>query len=162
MAELLVDDTSLNGYSQPPSDEVLTSLVDALRATMAYPPSPTIRRLAEDTLKSIHRIQHGAHLAEVSEFVAMRFRVSLEDLQSKSRTQRITFARMIAMYLCRKLSTCSFPSIAAHFNRDHSTAIHAFNLIARRIETDLPFRRTIERLEHELAVYTSPVATAAA
>jgi chromosomal replication initiator protein len=74
----------------------------------------------------------------------------------------VALARHIAVYLCRKLTGKSFPVISAHFNKDHSTAIHSVDLIARRIESELPFRRMIERFEHELAVYTAPVATSAA
>ena len=59
-----------------PPDEVLTSLVDALRATVACPPSPAIAQLAEDTLKAVRRIQHGSHLSGISDFVAMRFRLA--------------------------------------------------------------------------------------
>jgi hypothetical protein len=70
VTELAVQNTDFPFPSQPPSDEVLTTLVDALRATMACPPSPAIAALAENTLKAVHRIQHGAHLAEVSEYVS--------------------------------------------------------------------------------------------
>ena len=145
------------------SDPVLQTLVDALRATMANSPNAAIAALAENTLKAVHRIQHGAHLAEVSEFVAMRFRVRPEDLQSHSRQQKITFARMVAVYLCRKLSTSSYPTISGYFGgRHHATAIHSFKLISHRVQTDPAFRRTIERLERELAVYTAPVTTSVA
>ncbi len=41
------------------------------------------------------------------------------------------------MYLCRKLTDNSFPTIGEHFGRDHSTVIHAYNLIARRVSNVL-------------------------
>ena len=49
------------------------------------------------------------------------------------------------MYLCRKLTDNSFPVIGEHFGRDHSTVIHAYNLIARRVGNDSAFRMSIKR-----------------
>jgi chromosomal replication initiator protein len=54
------------------------------------------------------------------------------------------------MYLCRKITSNSFPSIGEHFGRDHSTVIHAFNLIERRVNNDSAFRFSIEKIERGL------------
>jgi len=54
------------------------------------------------------------------------------------------------MYLSRKLTDSSYPVIGEHFGRDHSTVIHAYNLIARRVSNDSAFGRSIEKIEHEL------------
>ena len=51
------------------------------------------------------------------------------------------------MYLCRKITSNSFPSIGEHFGRDHSTVIHAVNLIERRVNNDAAFRLLIEKIE---------------
>ncbi len=51
----------------------------------------------------------------------------------------------------------SFPAIGEHFGRDHSTVIHAYNLIARRISNDSAFRMSIEKIERELkAIQATP------
>ncbi|MGO9058239.1 MAG: chromosomal replication initiator protein DnaA, partial [Candidatus Binataceae bacterium] len=47
----------------------------------------------------------------VSEF----FHIRLADLKSKKRTQHIAFCRQVAMYLCRKLTDSSFPTIGDRF-----------------------------------------------
>jgi chromosomal replication initiator protein len=54
------------------------------------------------------------------------------------------------MYLCRKMTDSSFPTIGDHFGRDHSTVIHAYNLILRRISNDSAFRFSIEKITREL------------
>lgn len=82
--------------------------------------------------------------------VAEFFHIRLTDLKSKRRTQHIAFCRQVAMYLCRKLTQCSFPTIGENFGRDHSTVIHAYNLIARRVSNDSAFRMSIEKIEREL------------
>jgi chromosomal replication initiator protein len=78
------------------------------------------------------------------------FHIRLSDLKSKKRTQHIAFCRQVAMYLCRKLTDSSFPTIGEHFGRDHSTVIHAYNLIMRRVTSDSAFRLSIEKIEREL------------
>ena len=78
------------------------------------------------------------------------FHIRLTDLKSKKRTQHIAFCRQVAMYLCRKLTDSSFPAIGGHFGRDHSTVIHAYNLISRRVTSDSAFRLSIDRIERAL------------
>jgi chromosomal replication initiator protein len=78
------------------------------------------------------------------------FHIRLADLKSKKRTQHIAFCRQVAMYLCRKLTSSSFPVIGEAFGRDHSTVIHAFNLIQRRVTNDSAFRLSIEKIQREL------------
>ena len=88
----------------------------------------------------------------IQKVVSDSFHVRLADLKSKKRTQHIAFCRQVAMYLCRKLTDCSFPTIGEHFGRDHSTVIHAYNLIHRRVSGDSAFRMSIEKIERELKV----------
>ncbi len=78
------------------------------------------------------------------------FHIRLADLKSKKRTQHIAFCRQVAMYMCRKLTDSSFPTIGESFGRDHSTVIHAYNLIARRVSNDSAFRMSIEKIERQL------------
>ena len=86
----------------------------------------------------------------IQKTVADFFHIRLVDLKSKKRTQHIAFCRQVAMYLCRKLTSSSFPVIGDAFGRDHSTVIHAFNLIQRRVTNDSAFRLSIEKIEREL------------
>ncbi|MGH7926126.1 MAG: chromosomal replication initiator protein DnaA [Candidatus Binatus sp.] len=86
----------------------------------------------------------------IQKTVADFFHIRLADLKSKKRTQHIAFCRQVAMYLCRKLTDASFPTIGERFGRDHSTVIHAYNLILRRVTSDAAFRLSIEKIEREL------------
>ncbi len=55
------------------------------------------------------------------------------------------------MYLCRRYTHASFPTIGDRFGgRDHSTVIHAAQVVGERIKQDPTFRATIERLERML------------
>jgi hypothetical protein len=54
------------------------------------------------------------------------------------------------MYLCRELTDDSFPVIGESFGRDHSTVIHAHNLITHRVADDSPFRDLLNKLGRDL------------
>jgi chromosomal replication initiator protein len=78
------------------------------------------------------------------------FHIGLAELKSKKRTQHLTFCRQVAMYLCRKLTSNSFPRIGEHFGCDHSTVIHAVNLIECRVNHNSAFRCWIDQIERGL------------
>jgi len=107
-------------------------------------------RQALHDLIRVHDSKPG--IESIQRTVADSFHIRLADLKSKKRTQHIAFCRQVAMYLCRKLTDSSFPVIGEQFSRDHSTVIHAHNLIAQRVRNDSAFRMSIEKIERELKV----------
>jgi chromosomal replication initiator protein len=98
----------------------------------------------------IRKQEQKPDVEAIQRTVSDSFHVRLADLKSKKRTQHIAFCRQVAMYLSRKLTDSSFPRIGEHFGRDHSTVIHAYNLIARRVSNDSAFGMSIEKIEREL------------
>ncbi len=89
----------------------------------------------------------------IQHVVCEHFSVRPGDLRSKRRTRNVVLPRQVAMYLCRKLLGCSFPSIGSMFGgRDHSTVIHAIRVIERRIKQDVGFQATLERIERAVQV----------
>ena len=87
----------------------------------------------------------------IQKVVCEFFSVRPSDLRSKRRTRTIALPRQVAMYLCRRYTNASFPSIGDHFgNRDHSTVIHATQVVDHRIKEDVTFRATVERIQRML------------
>src|SRR5439155_24146554 len=113
--------------SEVAADELVSHLELALRRRRADPAnvSPAIAELASCTLASLTRIRTEERLANVIGHVAREFQLPLEELQSRSREQRIAFARQLAMFVCREITGAPFGLIGQHFDRDHSTAVHA-------------------------------------
>ena len=134
------------------TDELVSPLESALRRLRAHPAnvSPAIAELARCTLASLTRIRTEERVANVSGHVAREFRLPLAELQSRSREQRITFARQLAMFVCREITGAPFGLIGQHFNRDHSTAVHAYRLIERRLAREPRFRVLIEKLQRPM------------
>jgi hypothetical protein len=67
--------------------------------------------------------------------VAKYYRLTATDLTGARRHSCFTNPRQVAMYIMR-LAGFGFPQIGAALNRDHSTVIHAFQKIERRISAD--------------------------
>jgi chromosomal replication initiator protein len=89
--------------------------------------------------------------ADIIEQVADYFRLSEDDLLSRSRKQAVAQARQIAMYLCRELTDESYSHIGTRFGgRDHSTVIHAYRKIDEKLESDTSLREDVSSLESRL------------
>ena len=81
-----------------------------------------------------------------------KFNLKPGDLKAKRRTKNIALPRQLAMYLCRKHTSTSFPSIGDKFGgRDHSTVIHAAKTIEKKIKADPQMSATLEKLEKNIS-----------
>lgn len=108
---------------------------------------------AREVLQSVlrDRAERAVTIESIQKAVCEFFRIRPTDLRSKRRTRTIALPRQVAMYLCRRYTNASFPVIGDRFGgRDHSTVIHAAQVIERRLREDPTFRATVERLERLL------------
>lgn len=80
------------------------------------------------------------------------FSVSKTELESPCKEQAIVYPRQIAMYLCRKLTSKSFPQIGRSFGkRDHTTVIYAIKRITARQVEDPDVEMDVERVAEALS-----------
>ena len=90
--------------------------------------------------------------------IAEQYDVSLDELLSTSRSQRIAFPRQIAMYMLREESDLSLPKIGELLGgRDHTTIMYGHEKITDLLERDKNLRRKIVNIQE--ALY-SPVSVA--
>lgn len=69
---------------------------------------------------------------QVIEAVASFFEISEKDIVGRSRKKEIALPRQISMYLIREELGCSYPEIGNKLgNRDHTTAIYAYEKISK-------------------------------
>ncbi|HEY2920548.1 MAG TPA: chromosomal replication initiator protein DnaA, partial [Candidatus Binatia bacterium] len=81
------------------------------------------KEVLRNTLKGSQR---EITVENIQKTICDYFNIRIGDLKAKRRTQNIALPRQVAMYLCRKYTENSFPSIGDKFGgRDHSTVIHA-------------------------------------
>ena len=97
------------------------------------------------------RAERAVTIESIQKMVCDFFHIRPTELRSKKRTRTVALPRQLAMYLCRRYTDASFPVIGDRFGgRDHSTVIHAAQVIERRLREDPTFRATVERLERLL------------
>jgi chromosomal replication initiator protein len=103
---------------------------------------------ARQVLHDLLRDRSTVSIETIQRIVCEHYGIRLTDLLSKKRTRNIAFPRQVAMYLARKLTGGSFPTIGERFGgRDHSTVIHANNTIDRRLKNDQRLRASVDELE---------------
>lgn len=90
----------------------------------------------------VHRIQ---------KIVSEYFQITVEDIRSKKRSSNISFPRQIAMYLCRNMTSESFPKIGTEFGgKDHSTVMHSVEKIEQEIKVNPDLAKIIEKLKKDI------------
>ena len=90
-------------------------------------------------------------IEDIQKKVGEHFKLSPELLCSKRKTQEICWARQVAMYLCRNLTSFSLKTIGLKFGgRDHSTVIHSCNLVGENIKKDQEFKLKVDEIINSL------------
>ena len=108
--------------------------------------------LAKETLKDIlSDRQKMISVDNIQKAVAAFYNIKVSDLKSSKKLKIFAFPRQISMYLCRTLTKASFPEIGAKFGgKDHSTVIHAFRQIEKKVAEDREIQKVIETLINEI------------
>lgn len=91
------------------------------------------------------------NIEDIKKAVAQHFSLKVSEIISKRRTKNLSFPRHVAMYLCRKHTTSSYPEIGQKFGgRDHSSVIHAANVVANKITEEAEVKELISEIERRL------------
>lgn len=88
----------------------------------------------------------------ILEVVAEHFEITIEQLMSSSRKNKITKPRQIAMYLCSNMTNLTQAAIGALVGgRDHSTVIYGIEKIENEYKSDPNMRQTIEAIKKKIS-----------
>ena len=88
---------------------------------------------------------------DIKRAVSNHFSIKVSDIISKRRTKNLSWPRHIAMYLCRKHTTASYPEIGNQFGgRDHSSVIHAANVVTTKVAADVAVQQLVREIEKKL------------
>jgi chromosomal replication initiator protein len=113
------------------------------------------REALRDKLKSNDaappRSSRHDRMRTVQQRVAAEWGVSVDGLQSKTRTKVLTTPRQVAMYLAREILGLQLVEIGQAFGgRDHSTVIHSLERVAEMMKEDGEFRGRVEKVRESL------------
>ena len=86
----------------------------------------------------------------VAEKVSQFYNVTIKDLKSSARHQKISSSRHVAIYLAREILEMSYESIGEFFNKRHTTVMYSHDLIKDKLFTDKELQNEIETIKSSL------------
>lgn len=90
-------------------------------------------------------------LESIIDAVADAYKVEPSELRSSKRSQDITIARHVAMYLAYEIGKFSYPRIGEGFgNRKHSSVVYAYQRIQELLLTDSELASTVSMISKKL------------
>ena len=117
----------------------LEGVLKRIKFTATSKNQPPSLAIAEEILKDTRISPRKNILPEnILNVCADFYRIKLDDLLSSSRKKEVVKVRNIAIYLCRELTTLSFPAIGDYFNKDHTSIIYSVNKIAKLSKDEEP------------------------
>jgi hypothetical protein len=141
----------IRGVSPSTQDKWLARKTSRAPVTLApkVTPTPIIRRtegftpdLIRIIASGLHRRLKFANRAQILEHVMSKHNVSLDELRSEERVQRIAHARQEAFFLLRRDLNLSLNQIGRIFGgRDHSTILFGIKAHLRRKADGSPRKR---------------------
>jgi len=87
----------------------------------------------------------------IQRVVADYYNLKIADLKATNKSRVVAFPRQVAMYLCKKMTTASFPDIGKKFGgKHHSTVIHSVNKISSQAAQSEEFHHLLNRLMEQI------------
>lgn len=111
-------------------------------------------QLASMALSELVHQPKEVTVEQIMETVADYYHITVESLESNSRSRTVAFPRQMIMYLVRTETGLSYPQIGVRLgNRDHTTVLYGYEKISELLETDATVRR--DMLEIKALLYDS-------
>jgi chromosomal replication initiator protein len=110
---------------------------------------PISKMLAQDALKNIIDSERpeGLTMERIARIVASHYKLTVEEMKSKNNSRAVAVPRQVAMYLCKRLTSHSYPEIGREFGgKHHTTVMHSFDKIETLVKKDSVFHNTISGL----------------
>lgn len=108
----------------------------------------TTQEILKDILKSSDRY---VTMDDIKKRVCEYFGIKPKEIDSPKRLKNITRSRQVAMYLCKELTTKSFPEIGREFGgKDHSTVMYSIGKVKEMMQTDQSFSEDVSTLRKSL------------
>ena len=104
--------------------------------------------MVKDVLKDILYLNKKLiTIEEIQKKVSQYYNIKISEMYSSRRIKSIVLPRQVAMFLTKKLTTCSLPEIGQKFGgRDHTTVIHSIKKIKELCKINLKLEKDINFL----------------
>lgn len=89
-------------------------------------------------------------VSTIAQKVADYFDLTVKELKSTARQQKIAHARHVAVYLAREVLQMSYEAIGEFFSKKHTTIMYSCDLVADKLKTDEDLKISIEEIKASL------------
>lgn len=86
---------------------------------------------------------HTTEFRQVFDFIKLKYRLSLDDLQAKDKHLRIAEARQLTCYLLRNYARLTYEQIAKTLSRNHSSVHYNVSTMIDRLTYDKRLKQFI-------------------
>jgi chromosomal replication initiator protein len=130
---LKLDDTLVDFLAQHLKGDIrkTESAIIGIKAKACLLDTPPDKTLIKEVLSEVIGAPSRLDGETIRNFIGCQYKISLDELKSRSRKRSVAFPRQIAMYLTRKYTNSSLADIGSLYNRDHSTVLHAIRIVTR-------------------------------
>jgi len=114
---------------------------------------PISKSLAQDAIRNIAKEEESGvvTIQQIQKLVSSTYKLTNEELISKTNARQISHPRQVAMYLCKHLTKHSYPEIGRAFGgKHHTTVMHSVEKIESLVATDETLQRLISEISESL------------
>ncbi|MCQ2417094.1 MAG: chromosomal replication initiator protein DnaA [Oscillospiraceae bacterium] len=127
----------------------LEGAVKRLKALKSLADSNPSINMAQSVIRDILTDEQPTPITvgNIIQEVSNLYGVTPDDIRSKKRSQQISSARKVAIYLVHEITQMTLANIGEEFgNRDHSTIVYAVKYVEKNIKKDSNLRDAIESI----------------
>lgn len=152
LENIVIDDLVLSNIATKIDSNIreLEGTLNKIVALASLTHSPITLEMAEKAVTDVIANKEKVISPDnIKQAVAKYYNVPLDDINSSKRSEKIAYARQVAMYLCRNLAKMQYKNIGVAFgNRDHSTVMHACDKIETEIKHDTVSRTHVDNVKN--------------
>ncbi len=130
----------------------IEGVLKRLYALNSLSQSPVTKESIDQSISFIDpgNIPTGVMVEKILSAVTKHYGISVDDIKSSHKTENISGARHVAIYIIRNMTNLSLKEIGEIFGRDHSTIIYSISKIDRNIKTKNKSALEIKKLIKEI------------
>ncbi len=89
-------------------------------------------------------------IEKIAQAVSEYFGVTVSDLKSTARQQKISHARHVSVFLARDILQMSYEAIGDYFSKKHTTIMYSCDLISDKLKSDVNLQSEIEEIKVQI------------